>query len=252
MARLEDPRLTMAAVRARYNDPATSEDSWHRFTGGETHRQIVRFWQSHSGPDQVLLNAGAGNVELGLHAATTINLDISETRVSKLKTRVVGSVEAIPLSDNAVDVIVCVGSVINYCDAAETISEFARVLRPGGHLLLEFESSRSAELCTQQAFGRSVALAETFYGDDPEILWVYAPDFIVQLLRAAHFSVVQQVAIHILSPWVLLLLRNISAAAATARLDRWASHFPLLSRWASNHLFVCKRNRQRCLAAFDE
>lgn len=240
MPGLDDPRLETAAVRARYNDPKnyTSEDTWHRFTGAETHRQIVRFWSSESRRNQVVLNAGSGDFELGLESALTINLDISETRVSRLPNAVVGSVEAIPLPDNAVDAIFCVGSVINYCDAGATISEFARVLRPGGYLVLEFESSRSAELRTQDGFGRSVGLAETFYGDGPEAVWVYTPQFIAHLLEAARIPILERVAIHVLSPWALLLFGSISVATVVARLDPVVRHLPVLSRWASNHLFV--------------
>jgi len=240
MPDLDDPRLETAAVRARYNDPKnyTSEDSWHRFTGAETHRQIVRFWRSESRRNQVVLNAGSGDFELGIESALTINLDISETRVSRLPNAVVGSVQAIPLKDNAVDAIFCVGSVINYCDAGATISEFARVLRPGGYLILEFESSRSAELRTQDGFGRSVGLAETFYGDGPEVVWVYTPQFIAHLLEAARIPILNRVAIHVLSPWALLLFGSISVASVVARLDPVVRHVPVLNRWASNHLFV--------------
>jgi SAM-dependent methyltransferase len=243
MPGLEDPRLETAAVRARYDDPTnyTSEDSWHRFTGAETQRQIDRFWQSKYRGDQVVLNAGSGDIDLGLESALTINLDISVTRVSRLPNAVVGSVEAIPLHDTSVDAVVCVGSVINYCDAGATILELARILRPGGYLLLEFESSRSAELRSQNGFDRSVRVAETFYGDGPEVVWVYTPEFIGHLLAAAGIPVLKRVPIHVLSPWILSLFGSIRAAAIAARLDPVARRLPLVTRWASNHLFIGKK-----------
>ena len=180
MTQWQDSRLQMSAVRARYNDPTnyTREDGWHRLTGIEIQRQMTYFWQSKGKADWLVLNAGAGDFKLALQTDKVINLDISETRVSVQRNPVVASVEAIPLPDNRVDVLVCVGSVINYCDAANAISEFARVLRPGGYLLIEFESSRSAELILQDAFGRAAAVADTFYGNDPEVIWVYSPEFI--------------------------------------------------------------------------
>jgi SAM-dependent methyltransferase len=243
MPGLEDPRLETAAVRARYDDPSnyTSEDSWHRFTGAETQRQLDRFWQSEYRGDQVVLNAGSGDIDPGLKSALTINLDISITRVSMIPNAVVGSVEAIPLRDASIDAVVCVGSVINYCDVGATILEFARVLRPGGYLLLEFESSRSAELRSQDVFGRSVGVAETFYGDGPEIVWVYTPEFVGHLLEAARIPVFKRVPIHVLSPWILSLFGSIPGAAVVARLDPIARRLPIVTRWASNHLFIGKK-----------
>jgi len=233
----------MAAVRARYNDLANYkwEDNWHRYTGIEIQRQITQFCYSQIQPQRVVLNAGAGDTKLDLVADLIVNLDISEARVSRQQTPLIASVEAVPLSDETVDTVICVGSVINYCDAASAISEFARILRPNGHFLLEFESSRSAELRTQAAFGRSAAVADTFYGKEPEAIWVYSPEFIKHLLEAAHLCIQRQVAIHILSPWALLLCRSTSTAATLARFDPWARRVPSLTRWASNHLYVCRK-----------
>ena len=46
-----------------------------------------------------------------------------------------------PFKNQPIDIAVCVGSVINYCDAALTIAEFGRVLRKEGTLILEFDGS---------------------------------------------------------------------------------------------------------------
>ena len=135
----QDPRLAMAAVRARYNEPGrySQIDAWHRFTAAEIRRELSAAWPSlgiYKG--HLILNAGAGGSDLGLSHPTIINLDISEIRVADLTHPVVGNLEALPLADAVIDTIVCVGSVINYCDAAAAISELGRVLRKSGHLVL--------------------------------------------------------------------------------------------------------------------
>jgi hypothetical protein len=140
-----------------------------------------------------------------------------------------------------VDTVLCVGSVINYCDAAAAIAEFSRVLRPEGYLLLEFESSRSAELVTQSAYGRPAAVARTFCDDAEEVIWVYAFDYINNLLTAAGFRLIEAVPIQIVSPWVLLLTRSTKAAALAGRLDPAVRRARILGRWASNHLLFCRR-----------
>jgi len=234
-----DPRLSSSQVRSRYNHPSWfgSIDRWHRFTATELQREIAHFWKSMPIPaDCAILNAGAGGNDLDLLPDNTINLDISERRIQSSTFPVVGSVEAVPFKDHCVDIVLCIGSVINYADAALTISEFERVLRPNGMLILEFESSKSAELITQEAFGRSAAVAETFYCGRAEAVWVYSPKYIFNLLRAAGFTARKHVAVHVLSPWILLLLRNLNAATLIARLDRVGRQFACLNRFASNHL----------------
>jgi len=239
-----DPRLEVTAVRARYDDLTFfgTVDAWHLFTAKEIQKEIASVWPTlPTGSGRVILNAGAGGNDLGLVQPATINLDISPTRISSMPNPIVASVEALPLSDGSVDTLLCVGSVINYCDAAAAIAEFGRVLRPGGALILEFESSFSAELVTQQAFGRTAAVAETFYANQKEAVWVYAPSHVRRLLNAADLRVTRSVPIHVLSPWALLLLRSARIATPIARLDRLVRNVQPLRRWASNHLFFCEK-----------
>jgi SAM-dependent methyltransferase len=243
MTKNHDPRLETSAVRARYSEPIayTATDSWHDHTGEQVRREIVRSWNAlPRRPEHVILNAGAGDNDLGLCPSTTINLDISETGVLSLHNPLVASIENIPLGDSSVDTVMCIGSVINYCDAGAAIVEFGRVLRAGGYLILEFESSYSAELLTQDSYGRSAAVVSSFYADQPEVVWAYSPEYIYNLLQAAEFRVVRRVPVHVLSPWALLVLRNIRVAASIGRLDRVVRNFPLLNRWASNHLLFCE------------
>lgn len=239
-----DPRLKVSAIRARYNDRSwfTSVDGWHKFTATQIRQEVAYFWKSlPSRQNCIILNAGAGNNDFGLRSSTIINLDISEVRISQMPNPIVATVEELPLPDCSVDVVICVGSVINYCDAAATIAEFGRVLRSTGSLILEFESSYSAELIKQDAFRQAAAVAETFYADKPEAVWVYSPKYINNLLYAADFKIIRNVPIHVLSPWALLFLQSVSAAAVIARFDRIVKHFRPLSQWASNHLTFCEK-----------
>ncbi len=239
-----DPRFQMSAIRERYNNLKWfgETDKWHQFTANSIAYEISKFFDEVSpDPDCLILNAGAGGNDFGLLNTKVINLDISETRISRMINPVVASVEQIPLANESVDYIVCVGSVINYCDAAAVIAEFSRVIRKSGVLILEFESSFSAELMIQSAYGQASAIAETFYAGQSEAVWVYAPRYITNLLSAAEFDIRRRVPIHILSPWGLLFLRRAKLAAAIAPLDRAVRKIPFLSRWASNYLLFCEK-----------
>jgi SAM-dependent methyltransferase len=49
---------------------------------------------------------------------------------------VVGALESLPLEDSSVDAVVCALALTHVCDLAPVMAEFARVLRPGGHLVI--------------------------------------------------------------------------------------------------------------------
>ena len=70
-------------------------------------------------------------------------MDIIEEYISKFDNYIVRFIEKIPLNDNTIDIIICVGSILNYVDSFKAIKEFNRVLTLNG-LLLEFEHSNSA------------------------------------------------------------------------------------------------------------
>jgi ubiquinone/menaquinone biosynthesis C-methylase UbiE len=239
-----DPRLKIPAIRARYNNPAwfRTIDKWHQFTANKISQEITGFLGGLQIEDnKIILNVGAGGNDFGLYTSSVINLDISENRISHMHNPIIASAEQLPVADESTDLIICVGSVINYCDAAAVIAEFGRITQPNSVLVLEYESSYSAELMTQSAFGQSAAVAETFFANQPEAVWVYSPQYINNLLDAAKFKILQKIPIHILSPWGLLFLRSKKLAASIAPLDWLAQSFPFLSRWASNHLVFCAK-----------
>lgn len=237
------PRLTLSAVRTRYAQLATEvpSDPWHSHTASEI-RRLMRSELAGVLASRLTLNAGAGPDDLGLSTGTVINLDLAEQRLRGLSRPVAGNVEQLPLRDASVDCIVCVGSVVNYCDAAAALLEFSRILRPNGHLVLEFESSLSLELVTQDAFAQSAAVARTFYDSDEEIVWVYHPRHMGQLLQAAGFTPLRAFPIHVWSPLALLLTRSTRIAAQVAQWDRLARISPVLSRWASNILLLAQKH----------
>jgi MPBQ/MSBQ methyltransferase len=58
-----------------------------------------------------------------------------------------GTVEAMPYGDACFDVVVCCGSTLSFVDDPDhALAEIARVLRPGGHVLLECEHRPSLDL----------------------------------------------------------------------------------------------------------
>jgi SAM-dependent methyltransferase len=88
-----------------------------------------RFVQSF--PDRAtILNVGAGGTEYGTNV---VNLDIAPGSGID----VVGVAEALPFRDGAFDGVVFQAVLEHVRDASKALSEIARVLRPGGSVLVE-------------------------------------------------------------------------------------------------------------------
>ncbi len=78
-----------------------------------------------AGETAIVLNVGAGGTDLG---PRVINLDIYDSGT----TDVIGSAMALPMPDACADVVILQGVLEHVEDAAGTIAESVRVLKPGG------------------------------------------------------------------------------------------------------------------------
>ena len=92
------------------------------------------------------LDAACGT---GRHAARlvarghhVIGVDASPDMLARARANVPGAefrtgrLGALPVSDNAVDVVICALALAHLTDLAPAYAEFVRVLRPGGHLIV--------------------------------------------------------------------------------------------------------------------
>src|SRR5215217_4221979 len=78
-----------------------------------------------AGPDATILNVGAGYISLG---ERVVNIDIFDSGT----TDVIASAMALPFPDNSADLVILQGVLEHVEDAASTLTESFRVLKPGG------------------------------------------------------------------------------------------------------------------------
>jgi SAM-dependent methyltransferase len=88
-------------------------------------QQRVRSLVNAAAEDATILNVGAGFTDLG---PPVINIDIFDSGT----TDVLGSAMALPFPDSSADLVVLQGVLEHVEDAAGTIAESIRVLKPGG------------------------------------------------------------------------------------------------------------------------
>lgn len=147
-----------------------------------------------------MLIAGSAGDAYGLQSFSPIHLDLAEKWLPTDGRSVAADVNGLPFADNSLGSIICVGSVINYTSAFEAISEFYRVLRPGGRLVLEFEGSESLEYLGNSAFRAHAHPVSTFYQGTDELLWVYSRNYIRRALIHTGMKVIREEGFHSLTP----------------------------------------------------
>jgi len=205
---------------------------------------VQRFAEAAEITTKIVLNLGSGGNDYGVKAAKLLHFDLAELRLPRFGMSVVGTAESLPFKNEAFDTVLFVGTVLNYCDAVAAISEMARVLKPGGHVLLEFESSAAAEYLWRSEFGKASAFVTTTFQGGPEVLWLYNPSYIMGLLKTLGISIVQDEGFHVVTGLIYRVTRDDRLAARFANLDRLISRFRPLRKLASNRVFFAQKRLQ--------
>lgn len=176
-------------MTARYDVPDFVEDRWHASSGAITAAFVSRQLAKRASPQARLLNAGAGIYAIAASGFEEVFLDLFVKPIRYRPLAVCGSVEALPFKQESFECVVSVGEVFAYCDPSSAIAEFARVLKPGGLLICDFSSSKSARYLMTKTFGRAADLVIDSYNGLPEPCWVYSPAYIDSLLKSSGLCV---------------------------------------------------------------
>ncbi len=206
---MSNDKLDLTRIRQAYNhrdEIWPTSDPWHHYTGTRLFEIAGKFIALHDRNGRTVLNVGPG---AAAHGSTRVfHVDIAEKWLIGRSLSVVGSLDHLPFNNCTFDAVLCVGSVLNYCDVVAGVSEVARVLRPGGYLLLEFESSTSGEYLFTNVYGRAATLIKTSYGAQEERLWIYRPRFVKDLLQEHGIAVEKHAALHTVTALMFRLVRD--------------------------------------------
>jgi SAM-dependent methyltransferase len=170
-----------------------------------------------------------------------VHLDLFESRISHCADYLVGNIEKIPAANELFDIVLCVGSVLNYADPFLALNEFARVLRPGGLLIVEYERSGSFEYRFKDNFSRNCCRIETFYGNAATHLWVYSDEFFDGILSSANFSLRAERRFHALSSVALAITNSSAKASLFTFADGWLAQIWPFRNIASNRMLVVEK-----------
>lgn len=230
-------------VIARYEkmqDIWPASDTWHTYTHKAIHRTVKRWMIDASQSGVRVLNIGSGGSDYELAGIDMVHGDLCIRNLSAGNSTVCNA-ENLPFQDATFDTVVCVGSVLNYCDALVALSEMARVIKPAGTLILEFEKSDNFEFIFSKTFCSNATMVTTFYGGEEEKVWVYNERYIKSLLNSLDLNIQRRLAIHTLSSAMLRVLPN-QVAAKFGNWDLVLAKLPLFNRFASNVIVECLKH----------
>lgn len=215
--------INLNDVAKKYNEIPViwdERDKWHNKTKKMINDFITRSLKSiHNYNGLKILNAGSGGNNYGLPESTLTHIDIAAEKIKGLNNSIQANIENMPIKEEMYDLIICVGSVINYCDPLKVIQEFKRVIKPGGKIILEFENSHTLELIFKKEFNKKVVLVNTFYNQRPETVWYFSEKFIKEIITENKFEIAKIERCHILSPLVYWLTKKETFSAFFSKMD---------------------------------
>lgn len=220
------------------SNPWPEQDIWHRYTFAAEKTTVEKWLAGFSSEDTTILNAGSGGTEYNTRGKM-IHLDIIEKYICRFDYYLVGSIEKINLPNASVDGVICVGSVLNYADAQRSISEFSRILKPGGFLILEFERSDSAEFLWTEQHGKYIFSKKYDYNGQSHLLWMYSEKHIRQMLKHYDLHIIKCKRIHSMSSLLYRLGLSEKVAAPYSKLDSVLQ--PLSYPLAHNVMLLCTK-----------
>lgn len=207
-----------------------------------THQRIIKFillsLKNRLNEHSLYLNAGSGGSTYDL-PGICCHVDITENLICHFPNHVVASIENLPFPNSHFDATICVGSVLNYCDAVQSIRELTRTLKSGSYLVLEFERSNTGELWGTQEYGKGATFQKYEYMGHIHTLCLYSERLIAELLRGYGMQILKCQRFHCLSALINRLTKQEETSGRFGRFDLILS--PVSYLMAHNTIMLCRK-----------
>lgn len=210
---------------------------WHKYSF-DVISKFVEKELSITTNKELTLNAGSGGTEYRIESQV-MHVDIAENLIKNKDMFTIASIENLPFQNEFFDNTICVGSVLNYCNAMSAISELSRTLKKGGKLLLEFERSESGQFIFTQKYHRTIFPQKYKYNNQNHLLWMYSDSYIKDLLSLYRLKIVKVKRFHIISSFACrnYKLEKNEILSALIKADRYCN--PLAKFLAHNVILCC-------------
>jgi ubiquinone/menaquinone biosynthesis C-methylase UbiE len=236
--------LNLDKIKELYNNMTCiwpKSDIWHTYTYNYICAYINKELPNYNITKTTkILNAGSAGNTYNIDGEHH-HVDICYEKISHLKYAIEASIEELPYENNFFDGSICLGSVINYTDAARSIFQLARVIKSGGFLIFDFEQSRSLQFIFSKIYNKNAIIIDTFNSGNTDRLWVYSIRYILSILKSADLIVKKTEYFHILSSLAYNFLKDENKAATFAKFDVIAKHVPMLRKCSCNVILTCQK-----------
>lgn len=211
------------------------DDMWHTYSRKQIEKYIRKYKFQKDG---YILNAGSGGNDYGINFRMH-HVDIARNKIDHLPNATVASVESLPFKNDTFTDIICVGSVLNYCDAISATTELSRVLKKSGRLILEFESSWGFEHLNSPVYKKDAEIALLNYCGQVQSQWLYSYNYISKILKGSNFKIVDVYKFHIISGLHYNKYHNENKAAPLATFDYFFRYIPFFNKHSNNIIMSC-------------
>lgn len=162
--------------------------AWHRRRANKIVVGLLKKMTGGLSPKRIL-NLGSHGETFECERGVFTHLNVLGRWLPKEALSVVADAEDLPFPGDKFDACTCMDSVINYCRANLVLNECARVLQPGGLLILDFDNCHTLEFRGSEAFcAGNIALRGDLPGV-PHEMWFYSGAYMCKLLLERGFTV---------------------------------------------------------------
>lgn len=234
-------KLEQENIKSFYNNISNvwgNHDPWHDYS-----QEVITSYIKHKDvfKNSIVLNAGSAGNSYGIKCHLMYHVDIANEKIKDIENAVIASIENMPFNNLFFDNILCVGSVLNYCDALTALSELSRVLKPNGNLILEYESSWGFEYLHKSCYKKDACIITTEYIEKKHNQWLYSPQYIEKILESCDFRILDIYPFHIFDGLCSKFLDDQLAVYLT-KVDKLLHKFPVIKKHGNNMILHCKKN----------
>ncbi len=233
-------QLNQEKIKSFYNNVSNvwgEQDPWHIYS-----QAVITSYINHKDifKNSIVLNAGSAGNSYGIECQLMYHVDIADEKIKDIENAVIANIEKLPFENCFFDNILCVGSVLNYCDALVAISELARVLKPSGNLVLEYESRWGFEYLFISCSKKDACLITTEYIEKEHTQWLYSPKYITQILNTYNLDILEKYPFHI-SDGLFSKFLDDKLAIDLIGIDKLLCRFPYFKEHGNNLILHCQK-----------
>ncbi len=233
-------QLNQEKIKSFYNNVSNvwgEQDPWHIYS-----QAVITSYINHKDifKNSIVLNAGSAGNSYGIECQLMYHVDIADEKIKDIENAVIANIEKLPFENCFFDNILCVGSVLNYCDALVAISELARVLKPSGNLVLEYESSWGFEYLFKSCYKKDACIITTEYIEKEHTQWLYSPKYITQILNTYNLDILEKYPFHI-SDGLFSKFLDGKLAIDLIGIDKLLCRFPYFKEHGNNLILHCQK-----------